>query len=171
MDTAADACEPACGSPFNITGLCGFRYLRVDDDFEYASMWGYDADGTGSGPLDPASETFYTPWDGLGNELFYDINVENHLIGFQLGGNMNYCVSCKWNVFWDSNFGLYNNHMTSYQRVYGELGPATWTQSGEDATLRSNKDDVAFVGEMQIGGGYAFTCHWQRHLGLPGRGG
>jgi hypothetical protein len=157
----AEACGPSCGSPFSVTALCGIRYIRFDDDFEYATMWGYDDDGTGSGPLDPASETFYTPWDLTGNELFYDVNVDNHLAGFQLGANMNYCVSCRCNTFWYTNFGLYNNHVESYQRVYGTLGPAVWTQSGEDATVRSDKDDVAFVGEMLIGGSYDFTCHWR----------
>jgi hypothetical protein len=45
--------------------------------------------------------------------------------------------------------------------VYGELGPATWVGSGADATVRSNKDDVAFMGEMMLGGSYDFTCNWR----------
>ncbi len=147
-------CEPSCGSPFSVTTLCGFRYLRIDDDFEYATMWAVD-DGTGT--LTPPA---YTPWDG-GGELYYDIEVDNHLAGFQLGANMNYCVSCKCDVFWNSNFGLYNNHIESNQRVYGDLGPATWAGSGEDATIDSDKDDVAFVGEFLVGGSYQFTCNWR----------
>jgi hypothetical protein len=147
-------CAPACESPFSMATLCGFRYLRIDDDFEYATMWAVD-DGTGT--LTPPA---YTPWDGAG-ELYYDINVDNHLAGFQLGAHMNYCVSCKCNVFWNSNFGLYNNHITSYQRVYGEFGPATWVGSGEDVSVDADKDDVAFVGEMQVGGSYDFTCNWR----------
>jgi hypothetical protein len=154
-DGDAGACAPSCGSPFSLTTLCGVRYLRIDDDFEYATMWGTD-DGTGT--ITPPA---YTPWDGLDSELFYDINVDNHLTGFQLGANMNYCVSCRCNAFWYTNFGVYNNHVNSYQRVYGELGPATWTQSGEDATVRSDKDDVAFVGEILVGGSYDFSCHWR----------
>jgi hypothetical protein len=157
---------PACGVPFSFTTLCGFRYLRIDDDFEYASMWGYDDDGPGggTGPLDPASETVPTPWDGLGNELYYDINVENHLTGFQLGANMSYAVTCKSHVFWDTNFGLYNNHITSFQRVYGPAGSATEIQSGANARYGSDKDDVAFIGEMRIGGSYELTCHWRGFL-------
>jgi hypothetical protein len=148
------ACAPACGSPFSIMTLCGVRYMRLDDDFQYASMWAID-DGTGT--LVPPA---YTPWDGEG-ELFYDVNVDNQLVGFQLGANMNYCVSCNWNLFWNSSFGLYNNHISSYQRVWGEFGPATWVGSGEDAVVRSSKDDVAFVGEMLLGGSYNFNCNWR----------
>ncbi len=147
-------CAPACSSPFSVTTLCGFRYLRIDDDFEYATMWAID-DGTGT--LTPPA---YTPWDGAG-ELFYDIQVDNHLAGFQLGANMNYCVTCKCNLFWNSNFGLYNNHIESYQRVYGALGPATWVGSGEDAVIDADKDDVAFVGEWLLGGSYQFTSNWR----------
>jgi Putative beta barrel porin-7 (BBP7) len=146
-------CAPVCESPFTMVTLCGFRYLRVDDDFEYATMWATGGPGAWVPPA-------YTPWDGVG-ELYYDINVDNHLAGFQLGANMNYCVSCKCNVFWNTNFGLYNNHITSYQRVYGELGPATWVGSGEDVSVESDKDDVAFVGEMQVGGSYDFNCNWR----------
>jgi hypothetical protein len=153
-DSGCDSNGAACGTPFNIMTLCGVRYMRLDDDFQYATMWAVD-DGTGT--LTPPA---YTPWDGAG-ELYYDVNVDNHLAGFQLGANMSYCVSCKCNLFWNSSFGLYNNHISSYQRVYGELGPATWVGSGADATVRSNKDDVAFMGEMMLGGSYDFTCNWR----------
>jgi hypothetical protein len=148
------ACAPACGSPFSIVTLCGVRYMRLDDDFQYASMWAID-DGTGT--LTPPA---YTPWDGEG-ELYYDINVDNQLVGFQLGANMSYCVTCNCNLFWNSSFGLYNNHINAYQRVYGEFGPATWVGSGENAVVRSNKDDVAFMGEMMLGGSYNFNCNWR----------
>jgi hypothetical protein len=152
-DCGESECEPACGNPFTMTTLCGVRYLRVDDDFEYGTMWAVDAGGVLTPPA-------YTPWDGVG-ELYYDINVDNQLVGFQLGANMNYVVSCKCNVFWNSSFGLYNNHIDVYQRVYGALGPATWTQSGEDAVIRAKKDDVAFAGEMLIGGSYDFGHQWR----------
>jgi hypothetical protein len=28
-------------------------------------------------------------------------------------------------------------------------------------TINVDKDDVAFVGEMQVGGSYDFTCNWR----------
>jgi hypothetical protein len=151
MGHGATDCEPACGSPFSMATLCGFRYMRLDDDFEYATMWATDAGGVLTPPA-------YTPWDGEG-ELYYDIEVDNELVGFQLGANMNYCVSCKCNVFWNSSFGMYNNDIEVYQRVYGEFGPATWTQSGADAVVRASKDDVAFAGELLVGTSYNFTCN------------
>jgi hypothetical protein len=148
-----------------MTTLCGVRYLRLDDDFEYATMWGIDSGGTVTPPA-------YTPWDGA-NELFYDIKVDNELVGFQLGANMTYCITCNCSVFWNSNFGIYNNHIDVYQRVYGEAGPATEIQSGREMTINADKDDVAFLGELLVGGSYAFNCNWRgvvayRAIGITG---
>ena len=50
-------------------------------------------------------------WRNGTNELFHDIQLENQLLGFQLGANMNYCLASRRNFFWDTNFGLYNNHI------------------------------------------------------------
>jgi hypothetical protein len=164
-------CEPvACGSPFSVTALCGVRYIRIDDDVEYSTKFGDWA----AGP--PVTVTpAYTPFDYQSdNELFYDVNVDNHLTGFQLGANMNYCISCKCNLFWDTNFGVYNNHISSYQRVYsGGGGTVRLVNGGGDAAVESDKDDIAFVGEMRLGGSYDFTCHWRgviayRAVGLSG---
>lgn len=146
----------SCTSPFTLVGLCGFRYLRFDDAFEYGT-WCSEYDGAG----------WQTPY-----ALYYDINVDNHLMGFQLGANMNYCVGCRWNFFWDTNFGAYNNYIDAYQRVYGQ-GDVRFTGSQQAATVWANKNDVAFMGEMRLGGAYDFTCNWRgvlayRAIGVSG---
>ncbi len=150
------ACAPSCGSAFTMTGLCGMRYVRLDDDFEYAGKFGEYSGGNLDYPT-------YTPFDYQSdNELFYDVQVDNHLVGLQLGANLNYCVACRWNLFCDTNFGLYNNYMDSYQRVYsGGGGNVTWVNSGNEASVSSNKDDVSFLGELRLGGAYDFTCNWR----------
>ena len=91
--------------------------------------------------------------------------MENQLVGFQLGANMNYCVASRWNFFWDTNFGFYNNHISEYQRMYNPInGPATFVQDGREATVMSSKNDVAFLGEMRLGGGFLVTSHWRATL-------
>ncbi len=110
------------------------------------------------------------------NELFQDIQMKNQLVGFQLGANMNYCVATRWNFFWDTNFGVYNNHIEQSQRIYNPLlGNATFTQEGREANVNSSKDDIAFLGEMRLGGGYLFTPNWRgtlayRAIGISGVG-
>lgn len=153
---ACGGCGSACTSPFTMVGLCGFRYLRFDDAFEYGT-WCTEYDGA----------NWQDPY-----ALYYDINVDNHLMGFQLGANMNYCVGCRWNFFWDTNFGAYNNYIDAYQRVYGQ-GDVRYAGSQEAAAIGSHKNDVAFLGEMRLGGAYDFTCNWRgvlayRAIGVSG---
>jgi hypothetical protein len=153
---APAACAPA-GPAFTMAGLCGIRYFRMRDAMEIATEFGvYD-----TGALDHS----YDGFENGDHELFHDINVDNDLVGFQLGANMNYCVACKWNFFMDSNFGLYNNHMDQYQRVYAGNGmPVRFVQTGDDAAVRSTKDDLAFLGEMRLGGAYDLSCNWRAVL-------
>ena len=91
--------------------------------------------------------------------------MDNQLLGFQLGANMNYCVATRWNFFWDTNFGLYNNHINQYQRMYNPLvGNATFAQDGREFSVNSSKNDVAFLGEMRVGGGFLITQSWRAVL-------
>jgi hypothetical protein len=154
-------CGCDCAPAFSMTGLCGVRYFRTDDDLEFGTEW-----DTGGGTFDG--------WGNGTNELFHDINMENNLVGFQLGANMNYSVATRWNFFWDTNFGVYNNYITQHQRLYNPLvGDATFAQDGRDMDVDSNKDDIAFLGEMRLGGGYMFADHWRatlayRAIGISG---
>ena len=152
-------CGCDCAEPFSLTGLCGVRYFRFGDDFEFDTEW---------------SNGSFDGWGNGTNELFHQIQMDNQLLGFQLGANMNYCVASRWNVFWDTNFGLYNNHINAYQRMYNPInGPATFVQDGRNATVLASTDVVSFLGEMRIGGGYLFTNHLRgilayRALGITG---
>jgi len=152
-------CEPAaCGPAFSMSALCGVRYFRVDDDFELASEF-----GTYAGGVIPE---VYNGFDyASANELYHDIQVENHLVGVQLGSSMNYCIASRWNLFADTTFGLYNNHVNHYQRIYNPLGNVVqFTQELRTASARSDKNDVAFLGEVRLGGSYDVSCHWRAVL-------
>ena len=146
----APACEPECGSSFSVSGVCGVRYFRTDDDFEWSTQWArYDG----------------AAWAPSVDELFHDIEVDNNLVGFQLGGIMNYCVASRWNFFLDTKFGFYNNHISHMQRVYSDLGNyAYYQETGEGVYVESSKDDVAFLGEMRLGGSCDISCHWRAVL-------
>lgn len=144
----ASSCGSSCGPSFTMAGLCGFRYMRLDDDFQYAVEFG---DST-------------TTFDGFGSgddaEMFYNISTDNHLAGFQLGLNTNYAAGSSWDLFWDTNFGLYNNQISQSQRVFQGGGTAvTFVNGGSTASVHSNKEDVSFVGEMRLGGAYHVTCN------------
>ncbi|MEM6330328.1 MAG: hypothetical protein AAF790_08770, partial [Planctomycetota bacterium] len=92
------------------------------------------------------------------NVLFHDVEVDNDLVGFQLGCSMNCLVGCRWTFFADTNFGVYGNQVDSYQRVFSPGGGSVrFIGTGEDAAVRSSKTDVAFLGEARLGVGYQLS--------------
>ena len=78
--------EDCCGSNFSMYGSCGVRYFRIDDDFSYDTEFDVPGDGH-----------VYDGFSGVAdlNELCYDVNIENNLIGPQVGWTSNYCIGCK----------------------------------------------------------------------------
>jgi hypothetical protein len=159
------SCGPAMPR-FSINGLCGFRYVRLDDDFNYYSFFT-------NYPTVPGDPQAY-PGGFVTNSLIHDISVDNELAGFQLGSSMCWCITSRWSAFCDTTFGIYNNHIQHYQRLYGVNGiDATWAANGEAFSVRSSKDDLAFLGEARLGLGYQVSCNWRltaayRFLGIGG---
>ena len=148
--------EQCCPSSFSMYGSCGVRYFRVDDDFMYANEF---AEWTGGVADKAAHDGFY---DGESNELYYDVQVDNHLVGAQVGWTMNYNYACKWNFFCNSTFGLFNNHIEHMQQMWGGGGgDVRFTGSGEDFYVESSKNDIAMMGELRLGGSYDITCNWR----------
>jgi hypothetical protein len=150
-------CEDNCWtSNFSAYASCGVRYFRIDDDFAYDTEF---AEYDGAAYDQPAYNGF--TYDNS-NELCYDVQVENNLIGPQVGWTTNYCVGCRWNFFCNSTFGVFENHMTHYQRMWtGGDGTIRFAGTGDTFSVRSSKDDIAFLGELRLGGSYDFTCHWR----------
>jgi hypothetical protein len=155
-NSGCDSCGcEECYSGFTSYGSCGVRYFRTDDDFGYDTETavfvgpGYDQAG----------------YDGFsytsGNELFWNIDIENNLIGPQMGWTSNYCYGCKWNFFLNSTFGVFNNHINQYQRVFSGGGGVVRYAGGANQTMeiRNSKDALAFLGELRAGGSYDLTCH------------
>ena len=145
---------------FLVNGLMGVRFFRIDEDFGFDTFFTMDDGAGGVVAGEPPAYTGFPP--GEDNTLLHDIEVDNNLVGFQIGGSMNWLIGCKWSVFADSNFGVYGNHIDSYQRVYS-MGPGVVRFNGTtgDAVTRDSKDDVAFVGELRTGVAYQVTKRWR----------
>ena len=161
----AGGCNTGCGcddswtSNYSGYASCGVRYFHLKDTFSYDTEYGQYTGGV----LDLPTYDGFT-FDN-NNELCYDLQVKNDLIGPQFGWTSNYCVGCRWNFFCNSTFGIFNNHMTQFQRVWtGGDGTVRFTGSGDSAVIRSSKNDVAFLGELRVGGSYDMTCHWRAVL-------
>ncbi|MCO6046967.1 BBP7 family outer membrane beta-barrel protein [Aeoliella sp. ICT_H6.2] len=146
----------ACPSPLSVNAVCGVRYMKLDDDFQLAAMYSDSSVAT-----DPVDYVGFLPTDD--NTIFHDINVDNELVGFQFGGNMNYMVGCKLSLFCDTQMGIYGNSISSNQRVWaGGDGEVYLADGTSAAVVNSDKTDVSFMGELRAGVGYHLSnnCRW-----------
>lgn len=153
---ATGACGSDCGSNLSMYGSCGVRYFRIDDDFSYDTEFGVH-DGTSYDQSMPDGWTFDNA-----NELCYDINVDNNLVGPQVGWTTNYAVGCRWNFFLNSTFGIFDNHINVNQRMWsGGGGPVRFVSTTDGFDFSCSKDRLAFLGELRAGGSYDLSCHWR----------
>ncbi len=166
---AGGACRPP--RRFFINGLAGIRYMRIDEDFQTA--WQFTR-VDGAGDTLAGEPTSFTGFDkGDPNVIFDDLQVDNQLVGFQLGCSMNWLVGYKWNLFADTNFGIYGNQANAYKSVFGGGFTNIINDTGDTAVIRSSRNNVAFVGEARFGVGYQVSCNCRltaayRIFGLSG---
>ncbi|MBC8357224.1 MAG: BBP7 family outer membrane beta-barrel protein [Planctomycetes bacterium] len=140
-----------CGA-LQLGWTAGVRYLRFDDDFLYSS------DGI---------DTTFT---GDAREVHYDIDVENNLIGFQVGGRADYCVGSRLSLFANTKVGIYGNHIGHRSRIYGAngqafVGDAASPYFGQDVDITSDKDDFAMIGDLSIGANWCINSCWTINAG------
>ncbi len=136
-----------CG-PLNCDWGLGVRWFHFDEEFEFASLdegftWGED----------PTREAY------LRDE------VDNDLLGFQIGCNVSY----QWNrlkLFAAPTCGVFGNHMQHEFIIYrGDGVVATPTvdsgmQGIASYPVKSSETSVSFLSEIDIGLSYEFLPRW-----------
>ena len=135
------------------TWLMGPRFLRFRENMLFAS---------------DLADTAFT---GTADELGYNINVENNLLGFQLGGRADFAVGQRLSFYSGLKFGLFGNDMNQHQVIWDGLGniaevndPAS-PFDGEIYDVSSNKTDVSFLGELDLGLNYRISNCWSANVG------
>ncbi len=113
----------------------GFRWFEFDEDLRYATN---------------------STWPGHPVQFNYDTSVANTLIGAQFGGRVERCLRGRWRLSSGLTLGLFNNRIRHYQRMYDEAGgtdaqifAGPW--NGTAYSVRSDKNDVAMLGELNAG--------------------
>jgi len=153
MNVLANTCvNPCCDTNLRIGWLAGFRYMRYDDGFTYST------------------EPNEIPFDGDPEELHYDIGCENNLIGFQVGGRVDYCMTCALSGFIGAKFGVYGNHISHRSVIVGSNGFAIINDvaspfNGRDFNVNSNVNNVSFLGEIDLGLDYQISRCWSATMG------
>lgn len=151
MDACAGGCTDGCcaprGSRYSCTAVCGFRWMQLDEDF----MFGVDY-------TNPA-------WPTPSGYLNYWSNVENNLIGAQLGCNGMYRIGCKWGLHVNTLVGVYGNDIDVRQYFQSPTGLVQYTGTGEAFDVSASKTDVAMLGELRLGASYQATCRMRLYGG------
>lgn len=132
----------SAGGVFNVNWLAGVRYFRFNEGFRYGSV--------------AFGETFGS--DGGINEAYLDFDVRNSLIGAQIGSDANWLLIGRLSGFLGCRAGIYGNHI----RNRAELVRGDGLQGFD---LRSHKNDVSFLGELNTGLNYWFTNNISGYLG------
>ena len=151
-------CGGPCGPRLGAGWTMGVRYFQFNDDFRFYS--------------DNLDNTF----DGSVNEMQYAVNTRNRLIGFQLGGGLNYRVLNCFSLYGIGKAGIYGNHASVSQAVYGSAGDATVNvgpYTGSAYRFTSTSDTLAFLGQLDMGGRYQMSKCWSidggyRMVGVTG---
>jgi hypothetical protein len=140
-------------SPLQVRWVAGVRYFRFDEGFQLAT--------------DRATIVF---GDDPAEELFYEIDVANHLVGAQLGCRIDYATCRRWSFHGDSKLGIYGNHMTHRQFIGGANGAATIDDvggpfNGGAYEFTTTRNDVSMLAELDFGIDVGISSCWSAGFG------
>jgi hypothetical protein len=130
--------------------LAGVRYMQVKELIDFDADVANDAFG-----------------DDMVNELFYGIEMENHLVGLQAGGQLDYCLANRLSLNVGSKLGIYGNHIKHRQSLWGGAGNAVISAAsplgfaGSAYGSDTSKNHVAFIGELVTGLSYDLNACWR----------
>ncbi len=115
-----------------VTWLIGFRYVDLDEFFDYES-----SDTSSPGPSYQTSN--------------YWINTENDLLGLQIGGLLDGCITECFTWRFDARAGIYANFTEQH----------TWMAETNNTVLYrdfiTEDEEAAFVTDMRLEGRYHLT--------------
>jgi hypothetical protein len=131
--TCADPCRP---TRFQCHWLAGFRYFKLRDSLRFSADtvdWHYT----------------YSP-----EEIHYNIDTDNNLFGFHLGGSGRYCLTKRLSLDLAAKAGLFGNWIDHDSVIGGAAGVAVidnGPNAGRAFEVHNSKSDVAFLGELNAG--------------------
>lgn len=147
-----------CAAPrFSYQWGAGVRFFRFTEDLLFS------AKTTGTG----------TAFDEGLDQLDYLVDIENNLVGGQIGGQGTYCLTSKLSLNFGAKVGLFGNHM-NHRSLIQSAGTVAYVNNGPfdnaDWRINSSKNDVAMLGEATIGLDYQINCRLSATLGYRALG-
>ena len=136
--------------------LAGFRYFEFNETLQYTAS----IDNTVY-PLVPS-------------DFFYNLHAENRLLGMQLGARNEVGLGPKLRLFSAVKGGVFNNDIHTLQNLTdanGEIAQVNFgTAAGRPFSYSDDKNDVAFLGELDLGVLYQLSCRARIRVGYRALG-
>jgi hypothetical protein len=126
----------------SVSWLCGARFFRFDEGLQYSSVQGGSEFGSNNGL----------------NEAYYDVDVENNLIGAQVGAQADWRFFDRFTLYAAPRVGLYGNDINHRSQVRRGDGL-------EAFTINSNEADIATLAQLDLGMSAQLTQHWNAFMG------
>jgi hypothetical protein len=108
-------------------------------------------------------------FDYSNDDFFYMNEVSNDLFGGQLGATATWCTGRCVNLFTGTSFGVYNNRMSleSYAGTATEIATIVSSNqfNGEQFSFTAHDNDIALLGEGNVGAGIRITRGWTANVG------
>lgn len=168
------ACGTNCGGACGYGGGCGYGGCGAGLGSRLANPRPFRFDMIGGVRFFKFDENFFFRTSTAGdymphvNDLYYDIDLDNNLVGFQLGGQVEYCFHPRWKFVGGTKFGIFGNSISQRSQIYGLSGYA-YANSGaynsQNYDISSNKTDVAFLGQLDLGLDYCINPCWNLGFG------
>lgn len=131
----------------NFELLGGFRMFQFDESYRIV--------GNGSAPYPATTE--------------YQLQAENLLVGGQLGARSEICLTNRMRLATGVNFGLFNNHVETRQRVFDQAGTNATVNggpaAGRDFDYADEQNDIAILGELRLGLIYQISQKLRANVG------
>lgn len=137
----------------NFEVLGGFRWFNFDEGFSYSTT-------------NPGLPTY--------PDLTYNLDIENTLLGLQLGASNEICLTNRLRLANATRVGIFNNHARMRQFIVDENGVYAQVNA-RDYDYSDRKNDVAMLGELDLGVIFQLSCKSRlragyRAIGVSGVG-
>ena len=137
---------PCCDScsRFQMTALAGVRFFRFSEGLEWDQF------------ANPANLPA-----GASDEAITNVQVQNNLVGFQIGAYMNYRVCNSIGIFAVPKIGIYGNHISGRNSMALADGTqATFDASGDALNFHNSSNVFSMLGSIDVGVNWAFAPNW-----------
>jgi hypothetical protein len=137
-------------SSVRVLGLVGARCVRFEDQLQFAA------------------DTLDNSFTFAPEELYYNIDTENLMCGFQAGMWSEYCLGQRCRFVLAAKAGAFGNYVTADSRIGGAAGTATVNNGpniGRRFEVDVEKTDLAMLGELECDLQVAMTPSWHAGLG------